>query len=505
MSIDDLSPAELLQELDYRKAEEGYVWVNLLKGQRKVVESSADVKLVLGGNRAGKSVTGMYELNLACLGLHPARPVDRFPKWRPPVTAWLASDSHQKNRTSFVPILKRLIPRKDWNPIVGPRGEFFGNRYSNGSLMEGKSYDAKRESFQGPEIVITQLDEEPSEGIFDECIARGETCDGIVLLTMTAMRGMSWPYRRLYLPGQDPEKSKEMGVECFKLSALDSPWISDAKKRKLKALYSSDDYRIRVLGEFVHREGLVYDFVESVHVVEPFEHLPGNVNVYEVMDPGHHHWAYGFFAVYPDGKITQFDELHFAGATPTMIQEAVKVKREMWGYKEPHTEVIADSHSWAVDEKAILSTADQLERGRYPLKLRPGSKDHMAGIYRVREYMRFEKDSLGRPGIPFFRVTRNCTMTIYEFQNYMWKNTTPGLSDDRTSKKDDHQMDCIKYLVLDLPEPAFIVEPAREPKGDLSDYTLEEYRELTRRSRAMRDRPNIPDYQTPKVRRSLGF
>ncbi len=62
-----------------------------------------------------------------------------------------------------------------------------------------KSYDQGREVFQGEEVDVIWLDEECPFDIYNECVLRTMTTDGIVMLTFTPLRGLT-PTVMYFLP-----------------------------------------------------------------------------------------------------------------------------------------------------------------------------------------------------------------------------------------------------------------------------------------------------------------
>ena len=59
------------------------------------------------------------------------------------------------------------------------------------SHLEFKSYDQRREAFQGTTMDVIWLDEEPPEAIYTECLMRTATTDGIVYMTFTPLQGVT--------------------------------------------------------------------------------------------------------------------------------------------------------------------------------------------------------------------------------------------------------------------------------------------------------------------------
>jgi phage terminase large subunit-like protein len=422
----------------------------------------------------------LAEIVLACLGKHPTR------TFHTPIRAWVASDSHQKNRDSVWPLLEKLIPKKDYHPVYGSRREILRNVFSNGSELSLKSYEAEREAFQGPEIQAIGLDERSPEDIFTECEMRGSTCNGLLIMTTTPADGIGWDYRRLYLPSKDKARAKAMGLAAYKLNSLDAWWVPKEEKLRLRASLNEEEYRIRVLGEYVHRQGLVYkDFSENVHVMRSHK-PPDGARVYEIYDPGTRTFAVGLFYVATTGVCVLFDEIYESEKSIPFIAEMVNQKREFWGYKRPARELIdpaSDQHQPGM----ILSVREQLDE--FGIHAQRANNDEAAGIMRVRDYLVFEKDQHGLPipgGGPMFFVTDNCKNAIYEFQNHCYDKTDPEKEDDRTQKKLDHLLDCSRYFVLDLPMPARVLVDTGWDKSIGNLVQLSQERVLNRPAKRFR-------------------
>jgi phage terminase large subunit-like protein len=162
-------------------------------------------RLMLAANRIGKTEgVGGYEVTLHLTG--------RYPDWWPgrrfdrPVRVWSAGDSS--------PTVREIIQHK----LLGPIGSWgtglipgeaieritrkagvadtvdsvvVKHRSGGSSYLVLKSYDQRRESFQGTEQDVIWLDEEPPLGIYTECLLRTMTNNGMVLLTFTPLLGLS--------------------------------------------------------------------------------------------------------------------------------------------------------------------------------------------------------------------------------------------------------------------------------------------------------------------------
>jgi phage terminase large subunit-like protein len=91
-----------------------------------------------------------------------------------------------------------MIPRDrlvKWRckPGVPDAIESIQVKHVSGGLSElgFKSYAEGVESFSGTERHWIWLDEECPQSIYAECLMRGMTCDGLVILTFTPLQGLS--------------------------------------------------------------------------------------------------------------------------------------------------------------------------------------------------------------------------------------------------------------------------------------------------------------------------
>jgi phage terminase large subunit-like protein len=160
---------------------------------------------MVAANRIGKTEgVGGYESVLHLTGDYPAWwPGRRFDH---ATFGWAAGDTSNTVRdilqfklmgpigdfgTGLIP--KRAIERVTWKRNVAEAVQDVYVRHACGrtSMLTFKSYDQKRESFQGTEQHFIWLDEEPDMDIYAECLLRTMTTDGTVLCTFTPLRGMS--------------------------------------------------------------------------------------------------------------------------------------------------------------------------------------------------------------------------------------------------------------------------------------------------------------------------
>jgi phage terminase large subunit-like protein len=170
-------------------------------------------RVFLAGNRTGKTIAGAYELTLHLTGIYPHWWVGkRFDK---PIRAVAASDTGKTTRevvqqemlgqpgrfgTGMIPF--DLLEKSTMRSGVTDAVDTCYIKYASGgfSTLIFKSYEQKRESFQGLSLEFGWLDEECPEQIFDETLTRMATTGGLLALTFTPLQGLTSLIQR-FLPG----------------------------------------------------------------------------------------------------------------------------------------------------------------------------------------------------------------------------------------------------------------------------------------------------------------
>jgi phage terminase large subunit-like protein len=167
-------------------------------------------RCMMAANRVGKTWgVGGYETALHLTG--------RYPDWWPghrfegPISAWAAGDTSETTRDIVQVALlgvggeggselgTGLIPARD---IIGEPSKRSGvtgamdtaaiRHVSGGTSVLGfKAYDQGRRKFQGTAKHVIWLDEEPPLDVYQECLARLMTTNGLMLCTFTPLEGMT--------------------------------------------------------------------------------------------------------------------------------------------------------------------------------------------------------------------------------------------------------------------------------------------------------------------------
>lgn len=238
-------------------------------------------------HNSGKSEgVGCYETVLHLTG--------RYPRWwnghrfNGPIKSWVAGDTSKT--------VKEILQDK----LLGPTGNFGTGMIPKDALVRHtmkagvadavdtiyvkhisspnavsicnlKSFDQKREAFQGTEQDWILLDEEPDEGIMTECamrtMATGAFRGGKLLLTFSPVSGWT------ELVDQFLNEKRRVEAHRFVQTITwdDAPHLTEKEKEEMLREIPEWQRKARVFGVPELGSGAVYPFDEADITVEPFE------------------------------------------------------------------------------------------------------------------------------------------------------------------------------------------------------------------------------------------
>ena len=180
-------------------------------------------RAAIAANRVGKTWgLGGYETALHLTGLYPEWWEGR--RFETPIDWWAAGDTGETTRD--IVQLALLGPVGQFGTGLVPADCIIGeptrrsgvsgsvdtarilHRPTGGtSYLAFKSYDQGRRKFQGTAKHGIWLDEEPPAPVYDECLLRLLTTNGLMLCTFTPMEGLSEVALR-FLPHMAPEPTE---------------------------------------------------------------------------------------------------------------------------------------------------------------------------------------------------------------------------------------------------------------------------------------------------------
>jgi phage terminase large subunit-like protein len=392
-------------------------------------------RLMMAANRIGKTESiGGYEMVLHMTGKYPAWWEGR--KFDRPVSAWAAGDTGKTTRDILQMKLlgppgefgTGLIPKADLIKTTAKAGvaeaiEVITVRHATGgeSRLTFKSYDQRREAFQGSEQDVIWLDEEPPLDVYTECLLRTMTNNGMTMLTFTPLMGMSETVLSFMPNGEVQEQaagSKYVGMATWD----DVPHLTKQQKEELWASIPPFQRDARSKGVPQLGAGAIYPVPESELICEEFA-IPEHWRRCYGMDVGWNRTAVVWGATNPDTEVTYLYSEYYRGqAEPILHAEAIKARGEMPGVIDPASRGRAQT-----DGQQLLGMYR-----RHGLDITLANNAVESGLYTVWQTM-----SAGK-----LRVFQNLRNWLSEFRLY--RRDEKG----KVVKDNDHLMDATRYLVV---------------------------------------------------------
>lgn len=294
--------------------------LNYLKQHLKQYEASIVDKIIrclFWGNRVGKTEWGAQETSRFFLKTEPLevelwKPSSNdspiyvgkkvLPNYRPqyPVTGWVGSASFDLQREGPQKKLELYIPPNEIQHVEYLRSNIWKELVlKDGSKLGFKSYEQSSGKWQSAGMDWIWFDEEPPYDIWEEASVREEAGHMLrIVLTMTAVKGMTWVYSKLY------SATNNQDIFVSEAGWDDNPWLLERQKERMGRGLTPEAAKVRREGKFVKRVGLVCGwFIRSVHI-KHYSELDHNWTWFRVCDGGFSDpFAYLLVGVDPQGDI----------------------------------------------------------------------------------------------------------------------------------------------------------------------------------------------------------
>jgi phage terminase large subunit-like protein len=271
--------AGLEAQIARRKAESKLTAYRPYDYQRKFHSAGAThrERLLIAGNRVGKTVSGAAEMAMHLTGLYPDDWQGR--RFDNPVRAWAAGVTAETTRDV---IQEKLIGppfrEAEWGTGMIPKSAIAGvvtargipgaidtvtvSHVSGGySSLQFKSYERGREKWQGAGLEVVYLDEEPEPDVYSEALTRTNETGGIVYCNFTPLKGVSEVVRR-FLHERSPDRA------VINATIDDAEHFTPEDKAKIISSYAPHEREARVKGIPVLGSGRVFPVKEETLAID---------------------------------------------------------------------------------------------------------------------------------------------------------------------------------------------------------------------------------------------
>jgi phage terminase large subunit-like protein len=275
---------EIAKELERRNATNKMKFYVPYRYQRKFHNTPAVQRLLMAGNRVGKSFCGAMELAYHVTGSYPEWWKGR--KFTSPIRAWVGGVSNETTRdvcqkelvgqpddpsakgTGSIPLIAiQETVRKPGVPNA--LNSLIVKHQSGGYSRIGfKAYEMGKEKWMGESVDVIWLDEEPPQNIYSQALTRTADKGGIVYMTFTPESGMTETVAQFVNNIKDGQALITAGWD-------DAPHMTPAIREQILQALPPHERKMRERGIPQLGSGLVFPIAEEEIVIDPID-LPSH-------------------------------------------------------------------------------------------------------------------------------------------------------------------------------------------------------------------------------------
>jgi phage terminase large subunit-like protein len=466
--LEKIEYLKLLDERERRIADNPLLYCKRHPKQLEAHEDLHAIRALFWGNRVGKTEWGGEEVAEYATLHHKHRQVQA------PFEIWSACPSFDVQEHTTQQKLLRYIPAKEIAHIDYLRGRIIKTiRLKNGVIIQFKSYEQGREKFQGAGVRLIWFDEEPPQDIWDECFVRVEAGQQLdVILTMTAIKGMTWVYNRIYQDTSNPD--------LFVSTAGwdDNPFLTVKQKEQMARGLSPAALQVRREGKFTKRVGLVCSWWDRDKHIKHYDSLDRSWTWYEVLDGG---WSDP--AAWLLVGIDHDNNIHVVNGFRRKHMKAEDIKEE----RDKKSFGLTITSGWSDNDNPRLNEElNDLHMLLAPVVKEPGEAKSWddALATKLEEFGAIQAGT----GEPRLYISDNLiefneqtgsdeNWLMQEIENLTWQEKVTKAGEEHIPKWDDHRryghhFDGLRALAY------LLVSYADRPKTDIRSYKPREYANL---------------------------
>ncbi len=410
--------------------------------------STAFIKVAIGGNRSSKSYTIIMEAVHHLLG--------EYPDWWTGYRYYVGLDGQEPLRIRLcgstydrgiadviIPTLVRLLPKgyirdSDW--IRNQNQQIIGAHTVRGDYIQFMTYKQECETYESDTFDLVGHDEPPPLAIFQANCARVIDQNGYVMVGATVLRRHAWLHDELDRMAMKLGSDK---VRKWTFKTEDNPTMTAEKLHRFESMMLTPEERdARMFGIPMHHSGRVFkefqygDIVTPTiectneistltNFIDPHErkswvliwvetNSAGNHSIGNEAFEGLHTYRNVALQIALVEKKISFDELKQA---QQWEEEAVKklLRERFYSDRGRYCSArVMDTSGWKPDPQTGLPWADMLrEYGIYCLQAQKRGSENM--ITKLRSWM------AAKP-VSKLTIQQHCKETIWQVQNCCWKD-----------------------------------------------------------------------------------
>jgi len=405
-------------------------------------KSPAKNKVLLGGNRSGKTENCAIEVIWHLLGEHPFLEVPEPPvRWRIHLVNFAKlKEVIEEKFAKYLP--ESLLWGGSWRTAYNQRFNIL--RLKNGSTVSFTTHRHTIRELEGASLHGVWIDEECPEEQYRAMRFRLLDTNGKILVSATPLDGITWLYELVERSAYDPNYFVQQ-VSVYENRYIDKSVIEDIEK-----VVTPEERDIRLYGKILNRSRRVYSgFDESKHVVGITTMPPSNALWAVGLDWGWRHNSALVYACKLDDIIYVVDEFVMKGVPLGGLGEEIVSWCMDAGIPPSRMRVIYDAQLKAVDTNG--QPMINVVNAHHPLRLLPSTK---------REESVATVNDLLQKGKVY--ISENCHHLIEGLKHFYYRNSIKSMTED------EHKdvCDAFRYVVYYLR----MIEDVDEEEEDESAF-----------------------------------
>ena len=271
---------KIAKELERRKATNRIDDYSPYDYQKKFHNTLAQQRLLMAGNRVGKSFCGAMEVAYHATGKYPSWWAGK--RFNRPVRCWAGGVSNETTRDVCQkelvgqpddPTAKGTgsIPLNDIGTTVRKAGVpnainsvVIKHKTGGYSRIGFKAYEMGKEKWMGESVDVIWLDEEPPQGIYSQALTRTADKGGIVFMTFTPEQGMTETVAQFVNNIKD-------GQALIQATWDDAPHMTGEIRKQILEALPPHERKMREKGIPVLGSGLVFPLPEEDLLCDPID------------------------------------------------------------------------------------------------------------------------------------------------------------------------------------------------------------------------------------------
>jgi len=271
---------KIAKELEHRKVTNRMADYSPYEYQKKFHNTVAQQRLLMAGNRIGKSFSGAMEMAYHLTGLYPDWWEGK--KFTRPIRAWAGGASNETTRDICQ---KELVGQPD-DPtakgtgsiplkLIGDTVRKAGVPNAMNSLvikhitggysrLAFKAYEMGKEKWMGETVDVVWLDEEPPQSIYTQSLTRTADKGGIVYMTFTPENGMTDTVTQFVNDLREGQALLQAGWD-------DAPHMTPDVREQILSALPPHERKMRERGIPQLGSGLVFPMAEDDMICDPIE------------------------------------------------------------------------------------------------------------------------------------------------------------------------------------------------------------------------------------------